>query len=172
MTTGTPARWFARLGAALEPDEERLIAGLLAAHPRLEGAEVAVVAQWAEAAAIVRGTDWDSTWWDCEEEERERLWLRVADRIGEAALFAQATAHGQALAPVVRDAAAAAAARGGCSDAEAIRAASGAALLAAQQALLAELAGESDAHLFQRKRLLFAMGRWPLGLLHGRYFVF
>jgi hypothetical protein len=170
--TAASAAWFSRLGAALAPDEERAIAALLASHPLLAEAGFATVAHWREAAGIVRAGDWDSAWWDREEEERERLWQQASERIGEAALFQRVAACGDALTTSVHAGAAAAAARGEWNDADFLRAASGAALLAAQQAMLAELAGEAAAHWFTHKRVLFAVGRWPLGLVQGRYFVF
>lgn len=51
-------------------------------------------------------------------------------------------------------------------------AAAGAALLAAHQQALAELAGEGGTHFFGFKYALFAGGRWPLGHHRGRYVVF
>jgi hypothetical protein len=170
--TVAAAAWFSRLGASLAPDEERAIAALLQSHPVLAEAGFATVAHWREAAGIVRAGDWDSAWWDTEEEERERLWQLASERLGEPALCRSVAACGDALTTPVHAGAAAAAARGEWDDAEFLRAASGAALLAAQQALLAELAGEAGAHWFTHKGALFAAGRWPLGLVQGRYFVF
>jgi hypothetical protein len=167
----TPA-WFSRQGEALTPAEEAVLANLLRAHPALAAVGLSVVAHWREAAAIVRAGEWDSAWWDVEEEERERLWVIAADRAGEQALFEAVTAVRDGLADTVGRAARAAAARGGFDDEDIVRAASGAALLTVQQASLAVMAGTGDGHYFLHKRALFTAGRWPLGLVRGRYYVF
>jgi hypothetical protein len=72
----------------------------------------------------------------------------------------------------LRRSAASAAERFGCTDAGLAGSAAGAASEALHLAELARLAGESDGHAFHAKRALFAAGRWPLGLLHGRYRIF
>jgi len=164
--------WFSRQGEALTPAEESALADLLSAHPALAAVGTSVVAHWREAAAIVRAGEWDSVWWDVEEEERERLWVIAADRAGEQALFDAVTAVRDGLADTVGRAARAAAARGGLDDEDMVRAASGAALLTVQQASLAAMAGTGERHYFVHKRALFTAGRWPLGLVRGRYYVF
>jgi hypothetical protein len=164
--------WFSRQGAALAPSEQHALAELLGAHPALTDAQIAVVTSWAEAAAIYRAEEWDAAWWDLEEEEREALWQVAAERLGEQAVFERVTAAGDALAPAIRAAARAAATQGGVGATEIAQAAAGAALLAVHQATLAELAGVGGAHFFRHKRALFAAGRWPLGLVRGRYYVF
>jgi hypothetical protein len=164
--------WFSRQGAALTPSEEGAIATLMRSHPALVDAQPALVTSWTEAAAIVRAGEWDTAWWDVEEEEREALWQSAADRWGEQSVFERVTAAGDALAPAVRAAARVAAVQGGLGATDVAQAAAGAALLAAQQAMLADLADTGGAHFFARKRALFAAGRWPLGLVRGRYYVF
>jgi hypothetical protein len=164
--------WFSRQGAALTPPEQRALATLLRSHPALVDAEPALVASWAEAAAIVRVGEWDTAWWDVEEEDREALWQAAADRWGEQAVFERVTAAGDALAPAIHAAARVAAMQGGLGATDLAQAAAGAALLAAQQAMLADLAGAGGEHFFAWKRALFAAGRWPLGLVRGRYCVF
>jgi hypothetical protein len=164
--------WFSRQGAALAPSEHQALAELLGAHPALADAQIAVVASWAEAAAIYHAGEWDAAWWDLEEEEREALWQVAADRLGEQAVFQRVTAAGDALAPAIRAAARVATTQGQDGAVEIAPAAAGAALLAVQQATLAELAGAGGEHFFRHKRALFAAGRWPLGLVRGRYYVF
>jgi hypothetical protein len=72
----------------------------------------------------------------------------------------------------VHAAAAAQAARGGCSDAALIRAAAGALGQALHLAEVAQLSGESAAHPFLLKKTLFAGGRWPLGIVNASYYLF
>jgi hypothetical protein len=44
--------------------------------------------------------------------------------------------------------------------------------LACHQAGLVRVAGAGDDHAFQVKFRLFAGGRWPLGLVGGRFYLF
>jgi len=71
-----------------------------------------------------------------------------------------------------KTAAAIAAARDGSNDPGLVRAAAGAALMAAHQSALARLAGEGTGHFFVRRHALFEGGRWPLGTYRGQYLVF
>ena len=77
-----------------------------------------------------------------------------------------------ALADTLHGAAAIAAARDRVADPGLVRAASGAALMAAHQSALAQLAGEGAGHFFTRRFALFEGGRWPLGEYRGEYCVF
>ena len=63
-------------------------------------------------------------------------------------------------------------ARAGRADAGLVKAAAGAAFYAVYQHRIAQAAGEPDTHPFTRKYALFAGGRWPLGLVGGRYAIF
>jgi hypothetical protein len=164
--------WFSRQGAALAPAERRSLAALLGAHPALGDAQLVVVTSWGEAASILRAGEWDTAWWDVEETEREALWQAAADRLGEAAVVERVTAAGDAQAAAIREAVRIAATTAGLGTTEVPQLAAGAALLALQQATLAELAGAGADHYFARKLALFAMGRWPLGLVRPRYYVF
>jgi hypothetical protein len=63
-------------------------------------------------------------------------------------------------------------ARGGVADQALMRVAAGAAAQACHQAALARAAGAGDDHAFAQKFRLYAGGRWPLGVVGGRLFVF
>jgi len=167
------AAWFSRVGLPLTPSDRAEVVALLRGHRLLaEAAEMGEVDSWAEASSIVRAADWDGSWWDDEEAERERLWMCAAERLGENALLGKLSEIADALTQSVRDAAGTAAAHAGVADGALIRAASGAALLAAQQSALASIALEGGTHFFTHKFALFKNGRWPLGLHLGRYVVF
>ena len=73
---------------------------------------------------------------------------------------------------VTHGAAAVAAARVGMSDPALVRAAAGAASMAAHGRSLARLAGVPDTHVFVRKYALFEGGRWPLGIVSGALHLF
>ncbi len=167
-----PAAWFSRVGAPLTPDERGAIAALLHEHPQLGNAAIGVVAHWHEAGEVVRADDREGGWWDREEDERQHLWQLAAQRIPEAELLARITAATEAFADAVSNCATAAAKRDGVADPGLVRAAAGAALMAAQQSALAAHAGADDGHFFVRKHALFTGGRWPLGYHSGRYIVF
>ncbi|MBA3775113.1 MAG: hypothetical protein H0X11_01520 [Betaproteobacteria bacterium] len=166
------AAWFSRVGLPLTPSDRAEVVALLRGHRLLAEAEMGEVDSWAEASSIVRAADWDGSWWDDEEAERERLWMCAAERLGENALLGKLTEIADALTQSVRDAAGTAAAHAGVAHGALIRAASGAALLAAQQSALASIALEGGTHFFTHKFALFKNGRWPLGLHLGRYVVF
>ncbi len=166
------AAWFSRVGLALTPEDRAEGVALLRGHRLLAAAEVGNIASWEEASEVIRAADWDGSWWDDEEAERERLWMCATERLGENALMGKLTDLADALTQPVRDAAGIAAARAGVADTMLIRSASGAAVLAAQQSALASIALEGETHFFTHKFALFASGRWPLGLHLGRYVIF
>jgi hypothetical protein len=73
---------------------------------------------------------------------------------------------------VLLGAAAVAAARAGMADPSVTRVAAGAASQACDQAALALAAGADGHHPFAAKYRLFLAGRWPLGVVGSRGFVF
>ena len=166
------SQWFARMGAPLSPAERARIDALLAADPLLADAELDVVADWERALAFLRAADFDSTWWNHEEEERERLWHQALLRHTEDAIAERLAVVNAAVIDDIRRAAHAAALRVEFDDDVGIAEATESATMAAHQCALATLAGEGDDHYFARKHALFAAGRWPLGLHRGRYGVF
>ena len=167
-----PPAWFSCVGRPFTAGERAAIAAMIRDHALLSRAEIGGVAHWHEAGAFIRAAEWDDTWSEHEETERARLWECAAERCAEAELLVRLTTVTAALATSVHDAATAAAAREGVADSELVRAAAGAALLAAHQRALADLAGEGGTHFFDAKYALFAGGRWPLGYCRGRYVVF
>ena len=130
------------------------------------------VATWPEASSIARAMDVDATWWDQEEAERERLWLRAAEAHGEAELLHRLAAVTEGIADGVRAHSEAAAAGAHVVDPSVCIEAASAALLAAHQDALRELAGEDGNHGFAQKYALFAGGRWPLGYHFGHFLIF
>ena len=168
MTTA----WFARIGLPLTPEENAAVAELTRIAAPHALAAVTVLASWQDAAAFVREAERDSSWWDQEEEERERLWARAAEHHTEAELLQRLIAVTLALDAEVRSAARAAVTAAGLADAAIATEATGMALLAAHQSALADLAGEGPEHRFARKFALFMGGRWPLGYHSARFVIF
>ncbi|HTQ06368.1 MAG TPA: hypothetical protein VMI54_21060 [Polyangiaceae bacterium] len=163
--------WFSMLGEPVAADERRLVAGYLRGLDVTEDLPVERVADWNDARAVVTDAGWDHRWWDAEQREKERLWARAVETHGESELLVAVSQTLEA-SDALRRAAASAAERFGCEDAGLVGSAAGAASQAFHLTELARLAGESDEHPFYLKRALFAAGRWPLGILRGRYRIF
>ena len=164
-------RWFARVGLPLSQDERAVVADWTRSVAPAAPEALTAVASWQEAAEIVRATDADSTWWDDEEAERERLWAQASERWSESELLESLDAATRGLNGEIHGAASAAAAAG-MADERIVAEASGMALLAVHQRALAEMAGASTDHRFVLKYALFAGGRWPLGYHFARLVVF
>jgi hypothetical protein len=165
------ASWFAGCGEPLTAGDLDDASAYLAALG-LAPCETAPVASWTDVAAITQLPDWSRVWWEAEEGERTRLFdlARAAQR--ECPLLAALTAVTQTASDVVIGAAAVAAARAGVADEALHRVAAGAATQACYQAALAIAADAGEAHGFAAKFRLFAAGRWPLGIVGDRFFVF
>ena len=151
----TPVRWFARLGAPLDPEEAWLAHEYAAA---IGLPSVAVVETWREAERVIRDPVSGEGWWIREEDERRSLMRATAGRVGEALLLETlgAAVEGQTAATFEH-------AAGAGGDEALARVASGAALMALHNRTLALLAGCGRDHVFMQKYALFAAGRWPLG---------
>jgi hypothetical protein len=171
MKAAAPA-WFTRVGLPLNAQEHARITAMLRDLDFAPGAPIVGATSWGEAAQVLRAEEWDNRWWDAEEEERERLWNLAADRLTEGELLARLTAVTAELGDPVRNGASLAASRAGMADPGLVRGAADAALLAAHQRALADLAGAAAGHYFRRKFELFAAGRWPLGTFSGKYVLF
>src|SRR5262249_44873967 len=96
----------------------------------------------------------------------------AAGRCGEEPLMAALSEVMQAASDRVHGEAAVAAVRDGVADPALHRVAAGAATQACYHAALALAAGRGDTHAFGAKFRLFAGGRWTLGIVGERFFVF
>lgn len=167
--------WFAALGEPLAAGEAQDAAACLAGlgfSGTPPGTPVAPVGGWAEAERLARGPDWDRSWWAAEDRERARLLAEAGAGIGETELYDALTEVMETALDVTHGRAAVAAARSGIADPALIRVAAGAAAQACDQAAAALAAGAGPEHAFAAKYRLFAAGRWPLGVIGGRYRVF
>jgi len=163
--------WFAAVGKALTEAERADAASYLGA---LGFAAVAIdgVADWPQAKALADAPDWDPAWWD--EEERLRIGLldaaaarhgraRLLEALSRATQGASDRAHGQAALATIR---------AGIADLALARAAAGAVTQACYLAALAAAAAAGAEHPFHAKFRLFESGRWPLGIVAGRFRLF
>ncbi len=160
--------WFGRLGAEIESDEvdwaERYLQGL-----GFPDVDVAPVADWEEAEAAARNPDWNSDWWEAEEQLRASLLADAIERSDEETVMLALTHVTNQAAEAVLLAAEAAADRFGVEDEALIRAAAGAATQACYHAALVLAAEADEEHPFALKYRLYESGRWPLGVV-GRSF--
>jgi hypothetical protein len=163
--------WFAACGATLRAEEIAAAASYLAALG-LPPLPIAGVAGWREAAALAQREDWSRDWWQSEEEERTALTRAASAAKGESALLASLSRAMEKTGAPIQAAASAALARAGIADEMLARVAAGAASQACHHHALAEAAGRSSDHAFARKYRLYRGGRWLLGVVGGRCFVF
>ncbi len=159
---GTP--WFARVGQALSDTDRADLAGYVAALD-LEAGPVEPVATWESASRIAADPDWDRRWWQAEAREQVRLQAWAEERHGPEATLSALTRVTEAALDPTRAAAEAA------SDDALSRVAAGAAAQACHLAALALAAGK-PAHGFVMKHRIFAAGRWPLGRVRERWYLF
>ncbi|MBM3554731.1 MAG: hypothetical protein FJX47_04165 [Alphaproteobacteria bacterium] len=164
--------WFAALGEPLTEAEAHDAQAYLDALG-FPDCYVGDVAGWEEAESAVKNPDWNSEWWEAEEQLRAGLIARAIESgIEEEDLLMALTHVTSAAGEVVHGAAAVAAARSGCSDEGLIRAAAGAAAQACYQAALVLAAGDEPDHPFALKYRLFEAGRWPLGIVGATFYLF
>ncbi len=165
LATIPDVKWFAALGRPLSPahrrDAEAWLKGIGYAGYPLSPAKT-----WRAARRIASNPDWERGWWQAEEKLRLSLLRRAEKRNGRKRAMELLTevalgAHDAALT----------AARKKIPDASFSAAAAGAATQACYQGTLAFLAGEPD-HAFSAKLGLFLGGRWPLGILGGKAYIF
>ena len=123
----------------------------------------------ATAAHQIEGGNWNSDWWEAEEQLRAALLAEAIERSDEETVMLALTHVTNQAAEAVLLAAEAAAARFGVDDEALIRAAAGAATQACYHAALVLAAEADEDHPFALKYRLYESGRWPLGVV-GRSF--
>lgn len=159
--------WFGAVGQALGAAERDAAQRYLNAVG-FAACPIVGVARWGDAKAIADAPDWDPAWWDAEERARGALLEAATARHGRAALLSALTVAARTASE--RAYACVASAEG--VDASLARAAAGAASQACYLAALAAAVESTAAHAFVAKFALFERGRWPLGIVGGRFHVF
>jgi hypothetical protein len=165
------AAWFAAVGEPLTPGERTGAEAYLRALGRT-GVSVDGVADWARAKALAQAPDWDRAWWEAEERLRTTLLDAAAARLGRVALMQALTRVTVAASDPAHGRAAQSLLRAGVADEALARAAAGAATQACYLAALATAADAPADHAFHAKFALVEAGRWPLGIVAGRLWVF
>jgi hypothetical protein len=163
--------WFSMLGQELDDDEREWARAYLDALG-FPDAEIAVVEDWEEAEAAARNPDWNTAWWEAEEQLRAALVADACALAPEDEVMVALTTVTSRASEIVHEAATAAAGRSGVFDEALIRAAAGAATQACYQAALVLAAGAGDEHPFALKFRLYESGRWPLGVVGSTFNLF
>jgi hypothetical protein len=163
--------WFGAVGGPLPPDVRADAAAWLQALGRA-GAAIDGVPDWATAKTLAAAPGWDQAWWVAEERQRTALLADATARHGRAPLFDALTRVTQAASDPAHDRAIRSLAGAGMADEGLARAAAGAATQAGYLAALAVAAGQPAHHAFLAKFRLFEAGRWPLGIVTARLWVF
>ena len=165
------ASWFAAVGENLTAAERAEAAGYLGALG-FAGVPIEGVTDWRQAKALADAPDWDPAWWHEEERLRVALLAAASARHGRGTLLEALSRTTQGASDAAHGQAALAAARVGIADPALARAAAGSATQACYVAALA-VSGAVDAeHPFLAKFRLFEAGRWPLGIVAGRFRLF
>lgn len=164
------AAWFTACGEPLTPaeqaDAEKYLTGLgLPVRP------ITGIATWAEAAATAQRPDWQPAWWRADEASARALHQAAAALLSETELLMALSAVTLAAANL-HGPAALAAARAGVADPALSRVAAGAAALACHQMGLVHAANAGEDHPLAIKYRLFAGGRWLLGVIGDRCYLF
>lgn len=165
--------WFEAVGAPLRGDVLATAEAYLLALG-FPDTSTALVADWEEAEGAVRNPEWNTAWWEAEEQLRVALTTEAIERVGdEQAVLVALTQVTARASDAVHEAAEIAAARGGGGADEAlIRAAAGAATQGCYHAALVLIAGAEADHPFALKYRLYEAGRWPLGIAGATFNLF
>jgi hypothetical protein len=164
------APWFAACGQPLGPSERDAALATLAGLG-FDRCPVEAVAGWREAARLIQDPGWSRDLWAAESAAEKSLYRAGLALYGESRLLELLSEITEAAAPI-HDNALRALGRAQIVDATLAKVAAGAAAQACHRQALAILAEAPPGHAFARKFQLFARGRWPLGLVADRAYVF
>ncbi len=138
---------------------------------RLPAMPIVGVAGWTDAAAVAQRADWNQEWWRADEAAAKALHQSAAGLLGEAPLLVSLSAVTLAAARLHGNASRALS-TAGIDDPTLARVAAGAAALACHQMGLAIAAQGGAEHPLALKYRLFAGGRWLLGVMGDRCYLF
>ncbi|MCF8473886.1 MAG: hypothetical protein K9G26_04240 [Emcibacter sp.] len=163
--------WFRYLGEPLKDDV------LLKAQNYLDAlgfpeATPAQVEDWQEAAYSLETNDWNSPYWETEQQLMAALSVEVMQSIDPELLEMVLTHVTSVASEYVGEGVLAAADRFGVQDDELLKAAIGEGVQACYQAALVIAAGVGDDHPFALKFQLFETGYWPLGVMGNSLNIF
>lgn len=163
--------WFADVGEPLSRD------ALVNARDYMEtlgfpDAFVAEVETWEDAAFAAANPEFNSDWWEAEEQLRMGLTTMALELMSEEDLNLALTHVSATASETVSAAVEYMAEDAGIEDQELIRAAIGSAVQSCHQAALVLAAGEEDTHPFALKYKLFEQGHWPIAITGSSFNIF
>lgn len=163
--------WFSAVGEPLQASErsecESYLQGLA-----MPGLAIVGVRDWPQARAIANAPNWSRQWWEAERLEERRLFEIASAKYSADAVLMRLTNLMEGSAELFHGPATVACIRDGIADPGLARSAAGAASHSLHQYGIAQLAGESEDHLFAVKFRLFLAGRWPLSVDDKSFHVF
>ena len=163
--------WFRYVGEPLEKDvvdKARTYLDVLG-FPEATPAEVE---DWQEAAFSLETNDWNSPFWETEQQLMAALSVEVTNNI-DPQLLEMVLAHVTSVASeYVGEGVMAAAERWGLEDEELMKAAIGEGVQACYQAALVVAAGVDEEHPFTLKFQMYEAGWWPLGVMGNTFNIF
>lgn len=133
---------------------------------------VAEVEDWEDAAYAAANPEYNSEWWEAEEQLRMALTATALELITEEDLNLALTHVSATASETITDALEEITEDAGIADQELIRAAIGSAVQSCHQAALVLAAGEEDSHPFALKYKLFEQGHWPIAITGGSFNIF
>lgn len=136
------------------------------------GTLIAPIEDWEEASYAASNPDWNSPWWEAEEQMRVSLTADALEIVSEEDLNAALTHISATASPLIQNCVENLAEEQGIEDEELIRAAIGSAIQTCHQAALVLAAGEEDTHPFALKYKLFELGRWPIAITGSSFNLF
>ena len=163
--------WFRYVGEPLEKEVLDKAEAYLSALGFPE-ATPAAVEDWQEAAYSLETNDFNSPFWEVEQQLMAALAVEVTDTI-DPELLEMVLAHVTSVASeYVGEGVLAAAERWGLEDEGLMKAAIGEGVQACYQAALVIAAGVEDDHPFSLKFQIYETGWWPLGVMGNTFNIF
>jgi hypothetical protein len=163
--------WFTHVGQPLLPAERGHARDYLDALGFAD-ADLVPIRDWEEAASAAENPGFDSAWWDAEEQLRAALTAEALTLVDDRELNLALTRLSERAGAAAGRAAKEAAELGHMEDESLLHAAVGAAVQAAHQRALVEIAGADADHAFRPKFALFESGRWPIAVVGSTFHLF
>lgn len=132
----------------------------------------AEVEDWQEAAYALETNDWNSPFWEVEQQLLAALTVEITETIDPELLEMVLARVTSVASEYVGEGVMAAADRWGVQDDELLKAAIGEGVQACYQAALVIAAGVDDNHPFTLKYQLYETGWWPLGVMGNSFNIF
>lgn len=163
--------WFCAVGKPLGASVRNECESYLRSFT-MPGLAIIGVRDWPHARDISNAPNWSRQWWEIERQEERRLFEIAAAKYSADAVLMRLTNLMSGSAELFYGPATVACIRAGIPDPGLARSAAGAASHNLHQYGIAQLADESEDHLFAVKFRLFLAGRWPMSVDDTGFYIF